>query len=145
MDEAGKLFASIGMMAVGGFLIVLSFIIGVLDLIAILSVGIALSCFGAFLYYLRHVSIKSETRVKKAKVTRVVREIPKPKPKPVIEEPVEEKPKEPEILCHTCQYYEAYNPKQKCRFLTDKDRMGMINAGIECVEYKIKLTLLDED
>ncbi|MHA1130999.1 MAG: hypothetical protein ACTSQI_04920 [Candidatus Helarchaeota archaeon] len=145
MDEAGKWFASVSMIAIGGFLIILSLLINILDLLAVLAVGLALCSFGIFLYYLRHVSIKSESRVKKAKVTRVVREIPKPKPKTVVEEIPEEKPAEPEIICHTCQYYEAYNSRQKCRFLTDKDRMAMINAGIECVEYKIKLTLLDED
>ncbi|MHA1652007.1 MAG: hypothetical protein ACTSYB_17625 [Candidatus Helarchaeota archaeon] len=145
MDEAGKWFASVSMMALGSFLIILSAIIGFLDLIAVVSVGIALCGFGGFIYYLRRVSITSQTRVKKPKMTRVVREVPKPKPKPVEEKPVEEKPKKPEILCDTCQYYDEYNPRQKCRFLTDKDRLEMINSGIECVEYKIKLSLLDED
>ena len=143
MDEAGKLFASMGMMIGGGFLVILSAVINFLDLLAVVAVGIALLGFGGFLFYLRHVSIKSQTRVKKAKVTRVVREVPKPKPKPEVEEAAEEKPQEPEILCHTCQYYEEYNTRRKCRFVTDKDRMGMIKAGIECVEYKIKLSLLD--
>ena len=145
MDEPGKMIVSISLIVLGVFLILLSFILGIMDLFTVAIVGGALCGFGGFLYYLRNVSINSQSRVKKAKVTRVVREIPKPKPKPEPEEDVEEKPKEAEIMCDTCQYYEKYNPKQKCRYLTDKDRMAMVNAGLECVEYKIKLSLLDED
>ncbi|NVM52260.1 MAG: hypothetical protein HWN66_01065 [Candidatus Helarchaeota archaeon] len=145
MDELGKWFASVGMICVGVFLIILSLILGPADLIPVISVGIALCGFGGFIFYLRHLSITSESRVQKVKVTRVVREVPKPKPKPAPKpEPIEVKPKKPEILCDTCRFYDEYHPRRKCRYLTDKDRMAMINAGMECVEYKIKLTLLDE-
>ena len=145
MEESGKLFVSATLIGLGASLIILSFIISILDLFTVAIVGGALCGFGGFLYYLRTVSIKSQSRVKKAKVTRVVREVPKPKPKPEPEEIEEEKPKEPEIMCDTCQYYNVYHPSKKCRYLTDTDRLAMINAGLECVEYKIKLSLLDED
>ena len=143
MDEPGKMVVSVILIALGAFLIVLTLLLGFFDLQAVFWPGVALCGFGSFIFYLRRVSISSQSRVKKAKVTRVVREVPKPKPKPEPAEVVEEKPEEPDIMCNTCQYYDKYNPRQKCRFLTDKDRMDMINAGIECVEYKIKLSLLD--
>ena len=142
MDEIGRWFISVALMSLGGFLIVLSLILGPLDLLVVISGGAAMLGFGGFIYYLRHVSMKSQTR-KKAVITRVIREVPKPKPKPVVEEAVEEKPKRPEILCDTCQFYVEYHTKQKCKFLSDKERLAMINQGIECVEYKIKLALLD--
>jgi hypothetical protein len=146
MDEIGKLFAAVGLIAVGAICFILSFINGLLNSLAIIAIGAALCGFGGVLYYVRHISITSQSRVKKVKTTRVVRDVPLPKPKPVIEESIEEeKPKEPEILCDTCQYYNQYNTRQKCKYLTDTDRMKMINAGIECVEYKIKLSLLDEE
>ena len=142
LDEAGKWFASVAMIASGAFLIILSIAINFLDMLVFVAVGIALCCFGGFVFYLRRMSITSQEQVKKPKVTRVIREIPKPKPKP--ESTVqEEKPKEAEILCDTCEFYDEYNTKQKCRYLTDADRMAMINAGMQCVEYKIKLSLLD--
>ncbi len=145
MDELGKGVISIAMMALGGFLIVLSLVLDVTKIgFAWIAVGAAFCGFGGFIFYLRNVSIKSQTRVKKPTMTRVVREVPKPKPKPEPEKVAEEeKPPEPEILCHSCKFYEEYNTRQKCRFLTDKDRLAMINAGIECVEYQIKLSLLD--
>ena len=152
MDETGKWFASVMLIGFGGFLVVLCVLIGVVDPILVLGdlwvymvAGIAMALFGAVIFYLRHVSVTSQTRVTTAKVTRVVRDVPKPKPKPTAEELEAAKPKGPEILCNTCQFYAEYNPKQKCRYLTDQDRMDMINAGLECVEYKIKLALLDED
>ncbi|HUX98750.1 MAG TPA: hypothetical protein VMV49_04295 [Candidatus Deferrimicrobium sp.] len=146
MDEIGKFFAAVSLIAVGAFCIILSFILGILNMIAIVAVGAALCGFGSVIYYVRHISISSQTRVKKVKTTRTVRDVPLPKPKPVGEEPIEEeKPKEPEILCDTCQHYDIYNTRQKCKFLTNADRMKMINAGLECVEYKIKLSLLDEE
>ncbi|MHA1265733.1 MAG: hypothetical protein ACTSRS_10925 [Candidatus Helarchaeota archaeon] len=144
MDEIGKWFASMAMMVLGAFLVILSLSLGFYDMIPWFSFGLALCGFGGFIFYLRHISIKSQSRVKKAKVTRVVREVPKPKPKPEPTPQIEE-PKRPEIICDTCQFYMEYNPKQKCKFLSDKDRLAMINAGIECVEYKIRLTMLDED
>jgi hypothetical protein len=144
MDEIGKWFSSVSMMAVGAFLIIFSLVLGVINLIAVLAVGLALCGFGGFLYYLRFMSVKSQTRVKKAKVTRVVREVPKEeyKPKPV--EVKAEKPKGSEILCDTCQFYNE-DHRQKCKYLTEKDRLDMINAGLQCVEYKIELSLLDEE
>jgi hypothetical protein len=145
MDEIGKWFVSVALMAVGGFLIVLSCILGILNLLAVLSIGIALCGFGGFLYYLRYVSVTSQTRVKKAKVTRVIREVPKAEPKPEMVEEKVEKPKKSEILCDTCQFYDEDNPKRKCKFLVEKDRLAIINAGIQCVEYKIELSLLDEE
>ncbi len=143
MDEIGKGLVSIAMMVLGAFLIALSFILGFNDMIVWFVFGIALSCFGVFIFYLRHVSIKSQSRVKKATITRVIREVPKPKPKPVQAAPAEEKPKRPEILCDTCEFYFDSRARQKCKFISDQERMAMINAGIECVEYKIRLTMLD--
>lgn len=146
MDEAGKWFLSVGLIALGAFLIILSLVLGILDLLTVLIFGVALCGFGSFLYYLRHVSITSQARVKKATITtRVVREVPKPKPKPVETVSVEPTPQRPEILCDTCQFYTEHAQKQKCRFLSDKERLAMINSGIQCVEYKIRLTMLDED
>jgi len=145
MDEIAKWLASVSMIAVGAFLIILSCALGVISYIVVLSGGIALCGFGAFLYYLRYMSITSQSRVKKAKVTRVIREVPKPEPKPKEVEEKVEKPKKPETLCDTCQFYNEDNPKRKCKFLLEKDRLAMINAGIQCVEYKIQLSLLDEE
>ncbi len=143
MDEAGKYFASVALMATGAFLIVLCVIINALDLLVYEIAGAALCGFGAFIFYLRRISVSSQQRVKKPKVTRVVRDLPPPKPK--VEEKPAEKPKEAQIMCDTCQFYNEYTPRQKCKYLTDADRMAMINAGMQCVEYKIKLSLLDEE
>ena len=143
MDEAGKGLASVGMMALGAFLIILSFILGILDMIAWLSFGAALCGFGGFIFYLRHVSIGSQSRVKKATITRVIRDVPKPKPKPEPAAAAPEEPKRPEILCDTCDFYYESRVGQKCKFLVDKERLAMINAGVECVEYKIRLSMLD--
>lgn len=144
MDEIGKWLAAVVLAALGAFLIILSVILGAINLIAVIVVGIALCAFGGFIYYLRNMSVKSHSRVKKVKTTRVVREVPKEeyKPKPV--EAQVEKPKKPEILCDTCQFYNEER-KQKCKFLTEQERLKMINAGIQCVEYKIELSLLDEE
>lgn len=142
MDEAGKGFMSVALMALGVFLVVLSLALGILDMIAWLVFGVALSGFGAFIFYLRKVSIGSQSRVKKATITRVVREVPKPKPKPEPAAAAPEEPKRPEILCDTCDFY--YESRmQKCKYLSDKERLAMINAGVECVEYKIRLSMLD--
>jgi len=143
MDEAGKGFISVALMALGAFLVVLSFILGFYDMIVWLVFGAALSGFGAFIFYLRRVSIKSQSRVKKATITRVVRDVPKPKPKPEPVAPAAEEAERPEILCNTCEFYYESRIGQKCKFLPDTERMAMINAGIECVEYKIRLTMLD--
>jgi len=144
MDEIGKFLAAVAMTALGAFLIILSLILGAINLIAVIAIGIALCAFGGFVYYLRSMSVKSHSRVKKVKTTRVVREVPTEvfKPKPV-EEKVE-KPKKSEILCDTCQFYNE-DHKQKCKYLTEQDRLSMINAGLQCVEYKIQLSLLDEE
>lgn len=145
MDEIGKGLISIVMMALGGFLLILSFVLGAINMIPWIAFGAALCGFGGFIYYLRHVSIKSQSRVQKASITRVVRDVPTPKPKPESVAPTEKQPPRPEILCDTCQFYMEDNERQKCKFLSDRDRMNMINAGMECVEYKIRLTILDED
>ncbi|MDD1779247.1 MAG: hypothetical protein LUQ65_13860, partial [Candidatus Helarchaeota archaeon] len=76
MDEMGKWLAAVAMLALGAFLIILSLILGALNLIAVIVVGIALCGFGGFIYYLRNMSVKSHSRVKKVKTTRVVREVP---------------------------------------------------------------------
>jgi hypothetical protein len=144
MDEIGKFLVAVALAGLGAFLIILSVILGPLNLIAVIAIGIALCGFGGFIYYLRNMSVKSHSRVKKVKTTRVVREVPKEEYKPKSVEEQVEKPKKPEILCDTCQFYDE-NRKRKCKFLTELDRLNMINAGIQCVEYKIELSLLDEE
>jgi len=138
----GKWLVAVALMALGGFLIIFSVIRDPLNLISVIAIGIALCGFGGFIYYLRNMSVKSHSRVKKVKTTRVIREVPKEEYKPV-EEKVE-KPKKSEVLCDTCQFYVEAR-KRKCKFLAEEDRLRLINAGMQCVEYKIELSLLDEE
>jgi hypothetical protein len=53
------------------------------------------------------------------------------------------KDKEEDIICLTCEFYDKYDPKQKCKYLSEADRIKMLESGIKCVEYQLHHSLVD--
>lgn len=162
MDEIGKVILSIILFISGGVCILLfGFIIpaagagaqniGNLQLMFIIM-GVILAGFGAVVLYLRKVSIQSSMRTKKVKKVKM-KKISKPKkstisisaPQPKTESITStKKEQEKDIICLTCEFYDKYNPKQKCKYLSEQDRINMLDSGIKCVEYQLHHSLVDE-
>ncbi|MHA1269239.1 MAG: hypothetical protein ACTSPY_05575 [Candidatus Helarchaeota archaeon] len=166
MDEIGKFIISLALFIFGGLAIIFfGFIIpnsgmggsnfGTFQTMFIFM-GVVLLGIGGLILYLRKVSISATSRTSKVKKVRL-KSMEKPKKSTIsvsskssldttsktVESSAEIEEKE-DIICITCEFYDKYNPKQKCKYLSEKDREEMLNSGIKCVEYQLHHSLINE-
>ena len=40
------------------------------------------------------------------------------------------------IICDSCEWFILKGKKPKCKYVKEKDRLAMIQSGIECPEYQ---------
>ncbi|MHA1753102.1 MAG: hypothetical protein ACTSYZ_12125 [Candidatus Helarchaeota archaeon] len=164
MEELGKFILAITLIASGLIIILFfgwiipagsasGFTISSFQILLII-LGAIISGFGGLLLYFRKVSINVSSRSKKIKSVKV-KKIKKTK-KPAItlqsssttsstktSEQISP-PEEEDIICLTCEFYDKYNPKQKCKYLSEKDRLEMLKSGVKCVEYQLHHSLINE-
>ena len=164
MIEMNKFILSIILFITGAFLIIFFGLIipaggaggsGMNNMsLMIMLLGFVVCGIGGLVLYLRKVSISSSSRKKRVKKVTMTA-IKKPK-KSTIKVSTTESPKsttetsisavsEKDILCLTCEFYDKYEPKQKCKFLNEKDRQEIIKSGIKCVEYRLHHSLIENE
>ncbi|MHA1252993.1 MAG: hypothetical protein ACTSRP_23605 [Candidatus Helarchaeota archaeon] len=146
MDEAGKFILAIILFVLAGVLILIFGVIipsaglgganfGIFQFYFIIF-GAVLAGIGGVVLFLRKMSIEASMRTKKVKKVKM-RAISKPKrttikisttTSPQTSTTSETTPSvetEEEIICLRCEFYDKYNPKQKCKYLPEKDRIEM--------------------